>query len=179
MRTRNKVAYAVELSIAVEPKSYIVQKQHFATERYTAAALYWESKIVFDMKPLYSFVSKVFLHSFPQKYFYIFTICQWRSQNVEKDKPKGDNCLFDLILYVPSTIYQLNRDGSSWVKPDKCVLLKDHNAVTPVRLEPAAPRSRVKHSATWPLHSLQLRVKSFFAFFFSNVFLHFYNLAMA
>ena len=51
-------------------------------------------------------------------------------------------CLFDLILYVPSTIFQLYRDGSSWVEPvlsqDKCVLLKDHNAVTPVRLEPAA-----------------------------------------
>ena len=25
--------------------------------------------------------------------------------------------LFDLILYVPSTIFQLCRDGSSWVKP--------------------------------------------------------------
>ena len=52
-------------------------------------------------------------------------------------------CLFDLILYVPSTIFQLNRDGASWVEPvlsnDKCVLLKDHNAVTPVSLEPAAP----------------------------------------
>ena len=24
-------------------------------------------------------------------------------------------CLFALILYVPSTIFQLNRDGSSWV----------------------------------------------------------------
>ena len=49
-------------------------------------------------------------------------------------------CLFDLILYVSSTIFQLNRDGSSWIEPvlswDKCVLLKDHNAVTPVRLEP-------------------------------------------
>ena len=59
-------------------------------------------------------------------------------------------CLFALILYVPSTIFQLYRDGSSWVEPvlnwDKCVLLKDHNAVTPVRLEPAALRSRVKHS---------------------------------
>ena len=65
--------------------------------------------------------------------------------------------LFDLILYVPSTIFQLNRDGSSWVEPvlswDKCVLLKDHNAVTPVRLEPAASRSRVKHSTTEPLRS--------------------------
>ena len=36
---------------------------------------------------------------------------------------------------------------------DKCVLLKDHNAVTPVRLEPAAPRSGVKHSTTEPLRS--------------------------
>ena len=25
--------------------------------------------------------------------------------------------LFDLILYVPSTIFQSNRDGSSWVEP--------------------------------------------------------------
>ena len=25
--------------------------------------------------------------------------------------------LFDLILYVPSTIFQLNRDGSVWVEP--------------------------------------------------------------
>ena len=54
--------------------------------------------------------------------------------------------LFDLIIYVPSTIFQLNRDGASWVEP---VLSKDkhvcfaqgHNTVTPVRLEPAAPRS--------------------------------------
>ena len=26
-------------------------------------------------------------------------------------------CLFDLILYVPSTIFQLNRDASSWFEP--------------------------------------------------------------
>ena len=61
-------------------------------------------------------------------------------------------CLFDLILYVPSTIFHLYRDESSWVEPvlslNKCVLLKDHSAVTPVRLEPAALRSRVKHSTT-------------------------------
>ena len=29
----------------------------------------------------------------------------------------NDFCLFDLILYVPSTIFQLNRDRSSWVEP--------------------------------------------------------------
>ena len=70
--------------------------------------------------------------------------------------------LFDLILYVPSTIFQLNRDGSSWVEPvlskDKCVFLKDQNAVTPVRLEPSAPWSRVKHSTTEPLRFLQMKV---------------------
>ena len=33
-------------------------------------------------------------------------------------------------------------------------MLKDHNAVTPVRLEPAASRSRVKHSTTEPLRYL-------------------------
>ena len=26
-------------------------------------------------------------------------------------------CLFNFTLYVPSTIFQLNRDGSSWVEP--------------------------------------------------------------
>ena len=26
-------------------------------------------------------------------------------------------CLFDLTLYVPSTIFQLNRGGSSWIEP--------------------------------------------------------------
>ena len=31
--------------------------------------------------------------------------------------PKLVVLLFDLILYVPSTIFQLNRDGSSWVEP--------------------------------------------------------------
>ena len=66
-------------------------------------------------------------------------------------------CLFDLILYIPSTIFQLNREGSSWVEPvlssDKCVLLKDHKAVTPVKLQPAASQCRVNHSTTEPLRS--------------------------
>ena len=75
-------------------------------------------------------------------------------------------CLFDLILNFPSTIFQLNRDGSSWVEPvlslDKYVLLKDHDAVTPVRLELATPRSRVKHSTTEPLLSLYQLEESIF-----------------
>ena len=28
-----------------------------------------------------------------------------------------DVCSFDLILYIPSTIFQLRVDGSSWVEP--------------------------------------------------------------
>ena len=68
------------------------------------------------------------------------------------------NILFDLILYVPSTIFQLYRDGSSWVEPVLLarinVLAQRHNEVMPVRLEPAALPSRVKHSTTEPLRSL-------------------------
>ena len=41
----------------------------------------------------------------------------------KKKSPSGTDitetfvCLFDLILYVPSTIFQLYRDGSSWIEP--------------------------------------------------------------
>ena len=47
-----------------------------------------------------------------------------RPQNPEfRNNPESFNpcnslfCLFDLILYIPSTIFQLNGDGSSWVEP--------------------------------------------------------------
>ena len=45
----------------------------------------------------------------------VFRVC-------EQQRPRpasliGKRLLFDLILYVPSTIFQLNRDGSSWVEP--------------------------------------------------------------
>ena len=33
------------------------------------------------------------------------------------DKLLSLDILFDFILYVPSTIFQLCRDGSSWVEP--------------------------------------------------------------
>ena len=50
-------------------------------------------------------------------------ISQIRALDIEDDillclqKQDMFVCLFDLILYVPSTIFQLNRDGSSWVEP--------------------------------------------------------------
>ena len=63
--------------------------------------------------------------------------------------------LFDLILYVPSIMFQLCRDGSSWVyirtKLGLLFLAQEHNKVTPVRLKPTAPRSRVRHYTTEPL----------------------------
>ena len=37
-------------------------------------------------------------------------------------------------------------------------LSQGHNAVTPVSLEPAAPRSRVKDSTTESLRSLDIRI---------------------
>ena len=36
-------------------------------------------------------------------------------------------------------------------------LAQGPNTVTPMRLEPTAPHSRVKHSTTEPLHSLNLQ----------------------
>ena len=54
-------------------------------------------------------------------------------------------CLFDMILYVPSTIFQLCQDGSSWVEPSTkqglMCLAQGHNTVTAVRLQSAALRS--------------------------------------
>ena len=55
-------------------------------------------------------------------------------------------CLFVLALYVLSTIFQLYRDGSSWVEPVLSYLMylaQGHNAVTPERLKPMALQSRV------------------------------------
>ena len=52
---------------------------------------------------------------------YIFTqghntLTDWHKA-VHLSTPTTMFCLFDLILYVPSIIFQLNRDGSSWVEP--------------------------------------------------------------
>ena len=65
-------------------------------------------------------------------------------------------CLFDMILYVPINNLSVM---SGWVflsltsaKLGLMCLAQGHNAVMPVRLEPAALRSAVKHSITEPLH---------------------------
>ena len=81
------------------------------------------------------------------------------ANNVDPDQTGAVCFLFVwLIRYVPSTIFQLNMNGSSWVEPvlswDKYVLLKDHNVVTPVRFEIVTHQSRVKHFTSEPLRSL-------------------------
>ena len=58
------------------------------------------------------------------------------------------HCLFDLILYVPSIKGIKRRVFLGWTstKLGLMCFAQRLNAVTSVRLEPAAPRSRVKHS---------------------------------
>ena len=61
-------------------------------------------------------------------------------------------CLFVLILYVPVNNFLImsQRVFLSWTVTKqgiKC-LAQGHNAVPPVKLEPATPRSRVKYSTT-------------------------------
>ena len=60
-------------------------------------------------------------------------------------------CLFDLILYIPVNNFSFMSEPV--LSKDKCVtqcLAQGHN----VRLKSAAPQSRVKHSTTEPLCSL-------------------------
>ena len=45
------------------------------------------------------------------------TPAKFKSANMFFVRLLGFVCVFDLILYVPSKIFQLNRDGSSWVEP--------------------------------------------------------------
>ena len=66
---------------------------------------------------------------------------------------EADN-LFDLIIYVPvnnlSVMSGLILLGWTSSKQGLMCLAQGHNAVMPVRLEPATLQSRVKHSTTEP-----------------------------
>ena len=68
-------------------------------------------------------------------------------------------CFVCLILFFTSHQQSFSYKGTglpglNQYKARIIVLAPGHNTVTPVRLEPVAPRSRVKHSTTAPLHSL-------------------------
>ena len=66
--------------------------------------------------------------------------------------------LFDLILYAPVNNFSAmsGRVFLGWTstKPGLMWFALWHNAVPPVRLEPATLQYPVKHSTTEPLHSL-------------------------
>ena len=55
-------------------------------------------------------------------------------------------------------------------------LAQGHNAVTLMRLEPAAARSQVKHSTTEPLLSLSICVSSTYCLFFYFFIIYHYSL---
>ena len=68
----------------------------------------------------------------------------------------SDNCLFvrfDSLRPINNLSVIKGRVflGRTSTKLGSMCLAQGHNTVTPVRLEPAAPRSRVKHSTTEPL----------------------------
>ena len=67
-------------------------------------------------------------------------------------------CLLDLTLYVPVNTFSVmsGRVFHGWTsnKQGLMCIAQGHNAVSPVRLEPTSPRSRVKHSTTEALRSL-------------------------
>ena len=67
--------------------------------------------------------------------------------------------LFDLILYVPSTIFLLNRDGSSWVEPVLSLNMSCPRTTTqwhwwgsnpqPLGLESSTPTQMINETCTW------------------------------
>ena len=65
----------------------------------------------------------------------------------------GPDFLFVWILNVPVNIYYSHVDRGFGVERFK-LFAQGHNAVPPVRLEPATPLSQVKHSTTEPSCSL-------------------------
>ena len=81
----------------------------------------------------------------------------WGFQNFEQDFSHS-LCLFDLIPYVPvNNLSAMSGQvflGRTSTKQGLMCHAQERNAVTPVRLKPAALQSRVKHSITEPLCSL-------------------------
>ena len=57
-------------------------------------------------------------------------------------------------------------------------LAQGHNTVVPVRLEPAAPRSQVKHCTTEPLRSLVSLANTTFTIFSKMTGFHSWNLVV-
>ena len=80
--------------------------------------------------------------------------------SIQKFKFKRMSCELCLIWFLSpinnlSFIYK--QVILCWTSTKLNVLAQGHNAVTPVGFEPAAPKSRFKHSTTKPLRSHELR----------------------
>ena len=108
---------------------------------------FWRSSLIRVFPVCYS--DKHFLNSSPDCPHFI-----WGQK---------DLISFDLILYVPVNNLSVmsRRVYPSWTgtKQGLMCLAQRHNAVTPVRLEPTALQSQVKHSTTEPLCSLWQKEK--------------------
>ena len=52
---------------------------------------------------------------FVQTFMGVLVTCKKEEDPFKNEGARVCFCLFDLIFYVPSTIFQLNRDGSSSV----------------------------------------------------------------
>ena len=65
-------------------------------------------------------LGKLCMHTFGRafnKFHNTFELTFPIKRYLAKQDSGGFCFLFELILYVPSTAFQLNRDGSSWVEP--------------------------------------------------------------
>ena len=60
-------------------------------------------------------ILKLVRNSFDYYIYYVFFMETFLFEVSNFDKILIQHYCFDLILYVPSIIFQLNRDGSSWV----------------------------------------------------------------
>ena len=108
--------------------------------------LEWEHSAILSTFMKLPFVIKIFgLYIFEWPFYTGFTV----------------KCLFDLILYVQVNNFSVMLEwvflGWASAKQGLICLAQGHNVVTPMRPEPATPRSQVKPSTTEPLGSLKIQ----------------------
>ena len=95
-------------------------------------------------------------------------MCPGTSKVAKLDGNEGTKIhltIFLLLSFLSISFFHFYRPTFSFLKPQpiRAIIVKcdgsvyhiDVDAVTPMRLEPVVPRSRVKHSTTEPLRSHQ------------------------
>ena len=95
-----------------------------------------------------------------------------RQVTIQKSEGKIHKRLILSLRPINNLSFILGRVFLGWtsIKLGLMCLAQGHNAVTPVRLESAAPRSRVKHSTTEPLSSISVYLGLNFTIFCSAIF---------